>query len=317
MIMGEPKQKIVILLLLTTMVLTIILIIFTVKGSFTASPADKPNAGEKPGTGEICVDPYQYNYEYIPMPVRNVQTAEGELHFQQISSINESTDKIVDSLYSEYSGNLSAGIKDCYCQFDEEGKVFFSRISEDDYERYQLYTDYAGEIGAKLVFGLENIPEHRHEATGCVTFQKDSGVEIALLTTDLYSNVMLNILMSKDFSKVETVAGSSVYKELTEVLNTAKASKINQVDMANIYHYQQRIYKPKEDNIGEEHYIYYSYFVKDGMEYLVQFISNYTVMEGYKEYMIVGDLQPQEVCRDTYLKVLNLILDTNMISEED
>jgi hypothetical protein len=317
MIMGESKQRIVKVLLLTAMVLIIMLIIFIVKGSFTSNPTEMPSSGEKPGTGEICVDPYLYNYEYIPMPVPSIKNAEGELHFQQISSINESTDKIVDSLYSEYSGNLSAGIKDCYCQFDEEGKVFFSRISEDDYDRYQLYTDYAGKKGAKLVYDLENMPEHRHEGTGCVTFQKDFGVETALLTTDLYSNVKLNVLMSKDFSKVESVAESDVYKELIGVGNTGKAAKINQVDIANIYHYQQRIYKPKEDNIWEEHYIYYSYFIKEGMEYLVQFTSNYTVMEGYKEYMIVGDLQPQEVCRDTYLKVLNLILDANVTSKED
>jgi len=254
-------------------------------------------------------NPYEYITDYIPMQIPSNTTQEDAIFFQQIRNIDTDTDKMVDNLYMEYSSDLSEGIKDCYPEFDVEGNLGFSRVSDDDYERYQIYLDYMGSNGTDLLLNLNNMPEHRYNSLGCATFQKNFSVELALLSMALYSNVEVNVLISKDFSQVQSVNDNNTYQELAGLLNSEDASIIGGINMANVYHYQQRIFRKDADSTTEEQIIYYTYFKKDEFEYIIQYKSNYTVLEGQKEYMIVSDLHSQEECRNTLLSVLGIIID--------
>jgi hypothetical protein len=261
-------------------------------------------------TGIDNCNPYEYITDYIPQQIPDITTVEDTIAFQQISDIDADTDKMVDNLYSEYSANLSEGIKDCFPEFDKEGNVHFSRVSSDDHERYQTFLNYIGNKGRDLLLNLNQMPEHRYDSLECATFQKNSNVELAKITACLYSNVEVNILISKDFSQVKSVYDNHTYQELIELMNSEKASIMKGISMANTYHYQQRIFRKETDNITEEQFIYYTYLRKDELEYLIQYKSNYTVLEGQKEYIYVGDLQSQEVCRNTLLYLLGIFIDT-------
>jgi len=307
--MGEFKHKKFIIIFAITVVLVTIFILLVILPFLKSSTNNSSEIDSLQNVGDSCENPYQYITEYMPIEVQSIEMQDVSIDFKQMSNINKDTDKIIDNLYPAYSANQAEGIKDCYCEFDEAGNVFFSRVSEDDYDRYENYKEYAGETGTKIVYNLENIPEHRYVGTGCVTFQKDTGIEVALLTTSLYSNVAVNVLMSKDFSQIDSVSENNEYKELKSIYDSGNVSSMSDTDMAAIYHYQQRVYRPEEDNIVEEQFVYYTYFILDDMEYIVQFISNYTVMEGQKEYMVVSDLHSQEECQTTLLSVLRTMIE--------
>lgn len=306
--MAWIKRNKVILLFIASILIIVILIV-----KFYPINRKPPISTEdilEEAKGIDNCNPYEYITDYIPRQIPTITTVEDTIVFQQIASIDEDTNKMVDNLSSEYSANLSEGIKDCFPEFDKEGNVSFSRVSEDDYERYQLYLYYIGNNGSDLVLDLINMPEHRYTSIGCTTFQKNSNVELALLFQTLYSNVEVNVLISKDFSKVLSVYESNTFKELVEILDSDNASFVSGISMVNTYHYQQRIWHKDTDNITEEQYIYYTYFKKDELEYIVQYKSNFTVIEGQEPYMIVGDLQSQEECRNTLLSLLRRIINS-------
>ncbi|SHO45080.1 hypothetical protein [Anaerocolumna xylanovorans] len=260
-------------------------------------------------TGKNNCNPYEYVTEYIPMQIPRIITQDDTVIFEQICNVDADTDKIVDNLYQEYSSDLSLGIKDCYPEFDKD-KVSFSRVAEDDYERYQLYLNYIGNNGIDLPLNLNNMPENRYTSLGCTTFQKDSDVELALLSVTLYSNVEVNVLLSRDFSGIQSVYENNTYQELVDLLNSENASVMGGINMANVYHYQQRIFRKDTDSTTEEQIIYYTYLKKGELEYIIQYKSNYTVMEGQKAYMTASDLHSQEECRNILLSVLKIIVNS-------
>ncbi len=241
------------------------------------------------------------------MQIPSIITKEDTIHFHQISKIDADIDKMVDNLYTEYSSNLSEGIKDCFPEFDKEGIVHFSRVSDDDNERYLELLNYIGSNGYDLLSHFNNISEHRYNSISCTTFAKDSKIELVLLSEPLYSNVEVNVLISKDFSQVKSVYDTNMFQELVELLDSENASIIGGIKMANLYHYQQRVFRKDTDNITEEQFIYYTYYKKGELEYIIQYKSNYTVLKGQKQYLNIGDLQSQEVCRNTLIKLLGIL----------
>ncbi len=307
--MERLKMKKLLLLLIPLIVILVFIIAKVYFLNFRPSVSDEVQI-EK-GTDIDNCNPYEDITEYIPMQITSIKTEEATIDFHQISNIDANTDKMVDNLYSEYSANLSEGIKDCFPEFDNEGTVRFSRISNDDKERYQTFLNYIGNNGFDLLLNLNNMAEHRYDNLECVTFQKkNSNVELAKISAYLYSNVEVNILISKNLSQVKSVYENNTYQELMELLSSENASVMSGIRMSNVYHYQQRIFRKDTDNITEEQFIYYTYLKKDELEYLIQYKSNYTVLEGQKEYMYVGDLQSQEVCRNTLLLLLGIIIDS-------
>ncbi len=303
----KKKKKFKLLLVSLIAILILIMVLFY---THYLKPSSSLDVQSEEATGINNCSPYEYITKYIPMSIPSIKTQNDIINFQQIYNIDVDTDKIVDNLYKEYSLNSSEGIKDCFPEFDKKGNVSFSRVSVDDYERYQLYLDYMGSNGLDLLLNLNNMLEHRYTSIGCVTFQKNSNVELALLFETLYSNVEVNVLISKDFSQIQSVYENNTFKELVELLNSENASFMSGINMANIYHYQQRIWHKDTDNITEEQIIYYTYFKKGELEYIIQYKSNYTVMEGQKPYMIVEDLHSQEECRNTLLSLLRKIIDS-------
>lgn len=305
--MERMKRKKFLLLLIPLAVILIFIIAKVYFQNLKPSVSDEVQIEE--GTHIDNCNPYEYITDYIPMQIPSITTEEDTIVFHQISNIDANTDKMVDNLYSEYSANQSEGIKDCFPEFDKDGNVHFSRISSDDNERYQTFLNYIGNDGYDLLLNLNTMPEHRYDDLECVTFQKDSNVELAKISAYLYSNVEVNVLISKNFSNVKSVYENNTYQELMELLDSENASVMRGTPMANAYHYQQRIFRKDTDNVTEEQFIYYTYLKKAELEYFIQYKSNYTVLEGQKEYMHVGDLQSQEVCRNTLFLLLGIIID--------
>jgi hypothetical protein len=302
------KNKFLLLLIPLTVILIFIIGKFF---SFHLKTSVSDEVRIEKGTDINNCNPYEYLTDDIPMQIPSITTEDATIDFHQISNIDANTDKMVDNLYSEYSANLSEGIKDCFPEFDNEGIVRFSRKSSDDNERYQTFLNYIGNNEFDLLLNLNNMPEHRYNNLECVTFQKkNSNVEIVKISAYLYSNVEVNILISKNLSQVKSVYKNNTYQELKKLLNSENASVMRGIRMSNVYHYQQRIFRKDTDNITEEQFIYYTYLKKDDLEYLIQYKSNFTVLAGQKEYMYVGDLQSQEVCRNTLLLLLGIIIDS-------
>ncbi len=259
---------------------------------------------------KTAYDPYTYKTNYVPSPIATIETKDIHINFQQLSNIQEDTDKLIDNTYDEYSMNNSHGIKDFIPEFDSAGEVSFSRISNNDSDNHKYFTDYLGDNTSNLLQALINMSEHRFSSINCVSFQKDSDIELGLISFPLFSNVEVNLLISKNFSKITTIHENSTYQALRDIMESENVSTMNDVELATAYHYQQRAFQRNEESTTEEQFIYYTYYNKNGLEYLVQFKSNYTVLEGQKEYMVVGDLQTQEVCRNTLIKLLDLLTGT-------
>lgn len=258
--------------------------------------------------GKNCENPYEYVTEYIPYPIPEIEVQGDKIHFQQIGMDNEDTDSMMDLLYQEYAADLAVGIKDCFPEFDEEGKVSFARKSEDDYERYRLFTDFVGDKATDLLSDLSDMSENRNRSLECTTFQKDSGVELALVSMPLYSNVMVNVFIAKDFSLIQSVQENNAYQELVKLYTAKDTSSIGGVNAANLYHYRQRIFRKDENSSTEEQIIYYTYFIKEKLTYIIRYQSNYTLLEGQEAYVYIGDLQTQEVCRNTLGKLLKVLI---------
>lgn len=261
-------------------------------------------------TEKTAYTPYTYRTDYVSSPIATIVAPDIRIIFQQLSNIQDTTDKLLDDIYTEYSMNNSQGIKDFIPEFDLAGEVSFSRISDNDSDNYQYFTDYLGDNTSTFLHALSNMSEHRFSSVNCVTFQKDSDIELGLISYPLFSNVEVNLLISKDFSKIAAIQENSTYLALRDVMESENVSTIKEVDLATVFQYQQRVFQGKEVSTTEEQFIYYTYFNKNGLEFLVQFKSNYTVLEGQKEYMVVGNLQTQEVCRNTLIKLLDLLTET-------
>ncbi|MFT4145234.1 MAG: hypothetical protein QM644_12330 [Mobilitalea sp.] len=261
-------------------------------------------------TEKMAYNPYTYITDYIPAPIAAIEAQDIRINFQQLSEIQDDTDKLPDDIYAEYSMNNSLGIKDFIPEFNSAGEVSFSRISDNDFDNYQAFTDYLGDNTADFLQALSNMSEHRFSSINCVTFQKNSDIELGLISFPLFSNVEVNVLISKDFSKIAAIQKNSTYQVLNKVMESENVSTMKGVDLATAYHYQQRVFQENEESTTEEQYIYYTYFNKNNLEYLLQFKSNYTVLEGQKEYMVVGDLQTQEVCKNTLINLLDLLIGT-------
>lgn len=302
--MVKNKKKSFIMLLVLIIVTLILITIFFIM------PYIKPSASLELQSEKYIdnCNPYEFVTDYIPMQIPSLKSQNDKAIFHQISNIDTNTDKIVDNLYSEYSANLSEGIKECYPEFDEEGKVSFSRISDDDYERYEIYQDYIGDKGTDMLINLFNMTENRNNSIGCTTFQKNLGVELVLLSMVLYGDVEVNVLISKDFSKVQSVYDNNTYRKLDELFSSGDSSSIVGINIVNVYHYQQRIFRKDTDSTTEEQIIYYTYFKKDELEYIIQYKSNYTVLEGQKEYRLKSNTYTQEEYREMLLSVLRVLI---------
>jgi hypothetical protein len=261
-------------------------------------------------TGKTAFNPYTYITDYIPVTIETIETKDIRINFQQLTDIQDDTDKLLDNIYTEYSMDNSLGIKDFVPEFNSAGEVSFSRISDNDFDNYQNFADYLGNYTTAFLQTLSNMSEHRFSSINCVTFQKDSDIELGLISFPLFSNVEVNLLISKDFSKPAAIQENSTFQVLKDVMESANTSNMKDVDLTTVYHYQQRVFQGNEESTTEEQFIYYTYFNKNDLEYLLQFKSNYTVLEGQKEYMVVGDLQSQEVCRNTLIKLLDLLTET-------
>ncbi len=259
---------------------------------------------------KTAYDPYTYKPDYVPSPIATIEAQDIHINFQQLSNIQDDTDRLLDDIYDEYSMNNSLGIKDFIPEFNSVGEVSFSRISDNDSDNYQYFTDYLGDNTSTFLQALSNMSEHRFSSINCVTFQKDSDIKLGLISFPLFSNVEVNLLISKDFSKIAAISENSTYQVLKDVIASENVSTMKDVDLSTVYYYQQRVFQGNEESTTEEQFIYYTYFNKNDLEYLLQFKSNYTVLEGQKEYMVVGDLQTQEVCRNTFIKLLNLLTET-------
>lgn len=259
---------------------------------------------------KTAYDPYTYKTDYVPSPIATIEAQDIHINLQQLSNIQDDTDRLLDDIYDEYSINNSLGIKDFIPEFNSVTEVSFSRISDNDSDNYQYFTDYLGDNTSTFLQALSTMSEHRFSSINCVTFQKDSDIKLGLISFPLFSNVEVNLLISKDFSKVAAISENSTYQVLKDVIASENVSTMKDVDLSTVYHYQQRVFQGNEESTTEEQFIYYTYFNKNDLEYLLQFKSNYTVLEGQKEYMVVGDLQTQEVCRNTLIKLLDLLTET-------
>jgi len=123
---------------------------------------------------------------------------------------------------------------------------------------------------------------------------------------DVYTNSSLSVIVSKDFSAVEETVSPHI-AQMRTLLASEGASVINGKRCALRYIYQTRTHQEK--GLEEERYIYYAFFEKDGMEYLVQFTSNYTLPNTNQSALGNGySLKTQQQCRAAFESILADVL---------
>ena len=98
--------------------------------------------------------------------------------------------------------------------------MYFSRISDNDADNHQYLTDYLGDNTSAFLQAMNNMSEHRFSSINCVTFQKDSDIDLGLISFPLFSNLEVNLLISKDFSKIAAISQNSTYQVLRDVMES-------------------------------------------------------------------------------------------------
>lgn len=263
--------------------------------SDTSLAPETNNAGNKPY-------PYEDKIEYIPSEIQVSRLENGYIAYNQITDVDENIADLYAKIYD--SCQLK---RDFHPIFNSNKDVTFSRISDtsdSDKERYAEYLQYGGEKTADLLYMLVNLPQQRDHAIQCILLQKGRDAKTVAIGAkkSIYDNCSLNTVMSNDLSKVSGSSVQRFIKDLQGILNTNRESQITTTNISTHFFYQQRVNLEKD--MTEERYIYYAYFENEGMQYLCQFTSNYT-LKGSSQNAYGANGETQEKCREAFENILS------------
>lgn len=265
-----------------------------------STPIDINSAGDTPHSKYPYLDHLQYTEKKIPI----VAVGQNVFSYDQIREVNKTSISLYATLYDK---SLH---RDCIPVFDRQGNPSFSRIPEESDPDTKRFEDMKAYLGAQsgLFYALASLPQSSYRGVRCALL-RNSGKEgnVAVCAEiDVYTNSSLSVIVSKDFSAVEETVSPHI-AQMRTLLASEGASAINGKRCALRYIYQTRTHQEK--GLEEERYIYYAFFEKEGMEYLVQFTSNYTLPNTNQSALGNGySLKTQQECRDAFESILADVL---------
>ena len=280
----------------------ICLFIFLAIGSITGLFYFKStkNSGDK-------AYPYDDSTKYIPSEISHSSHGNIDLIYNQENQVDKYILNIYGTMYDD-----SLLKRDCYPVYSKRGSVSFSRksdINDSDEKRYNEMLSYIGKESEKTFISLASLPQNELNTIRCMIFQNGLSNNISAVSAQapIYHNCYLSIIISKDFDMISDANIKKSINNFSDILLSDKASSIGDYPAALSYVYQTRY--SEEFDSTEERYVYYLFFKTEEFEYLIQFTSNYTVLENDKTtYSVSG--KSQEECRSFFEKYIVQFTDT-------
>lgn len=251
---------------------------------------DDKNTGDK-------AYPYDDSSKYVPQEISHSEHENTDLIYNQESQVNKYIQSLYGAMYDD-----SFLKRDCYPVYSETGSVSFSRKSDEsdtDANRYDEMLAYIGQANEKLFISLTTLPQNQLNTIRCMIFQDGTDDDISAVSAQvpIYQNCDLSIMISQDFDAISNPDIKNYIQGFRDILNSDKASSIEGCPASLNYVYQTRY--TEELDSTEERYVYYLFFKTNDLEYLLQFTSNYTILDGNETaYGVVG--KRQEECRSFF-----------------
>ena len=200
--------------------------------------------------------------------------------------------------------------RDCHPVFDNDGKATFSRKcseTDTDEKRYSEIVSYLGNKNSFLPT-LSGLPQNFNNSLSCILFQngKNPTTTGIGLEAPVYENCVLNVVAVKNFNRISTESIRMAVNEIEAIKGSKAGSVISGKNTAVCYVYQTRF--NKEKSVEEERYVYYALFSKNDINYLVQFLSNYTVQNSNKTAYGM-EQRSQDQCKKAFEDIVRIIID--------
>ncbi len=248
------------------------------------SDSDGLNGAMSEGVQQENSSPYPYSdtkeLEYIGMVAANVETSAGTIVFHEITDIeryrafndvNEDTEEVYYDTHNGVYQHLSDGFRE-----GKKGDDFVLTMQEGNLESSKDYTLYK-EL-CQSYSGLEEMVDYfikddmwADSVRGMVIYDWNA----TAIQTNLKEapNGQITLLMGENLDIIDPQLAAFT-TSMKALMGTEQSSTIAGQEAAVQYFYQQRMYKVEA---LEECYNYYVYFERDGMQYLYQFSSNWTL----------------------------------------
>lgn len=233
---------------------------------------DPPNAGEYPYNDEEVLD-------YVGMPLDAAETEGGRVVFNEITDIaayRRFNTRYDDRNLPYYSTRTTAFDLLAGYPISGEGDFIYASVFEKD-GRVENCPDYG-----KLLSFYERAP------MGAELLMRILGKEEGAWADAYYNgrvdcfgflfypdrNCTATVVIGRDIAAIDE-RFESILPILKSTLGTQKSSYVGEQEISVHYFYQNRLFRNSKT---EEAYQYYVYFERDGLQYLYQFSSNWSLV---------------------------------------
>ena len=268
--------------------------------------------------GNANHDQYPYNdgkeLDYVGKSLDNIQTNTGKIILNEITDIDAY--RKFNTLYGYenepyYSTRTTAlDLLTSYPTADENDMLNVAIFERDgsiencpNYDDFLKFTEKAP-IAAELVmrvFEKGNISY----ADACY----NGSIDCAGISFEPTSNCTATVVIGKDLSAIDT-RFSNILPILQGSLGTESSSYIGGQEVSVHYFYQNRSFREEKT---EESYQYYAYYEREGLQYLHQFSSNWSLIDQnvsaiHNPPSTLHYVETQDECRKHFVDYLLILL---------
>lgn len=268
--------------------------------------------------GNANHDQYPYNdgkeLDYVGKSLDNIQTNTGKIILNEITDIDAY--RKFNTLYGYenepyYSTRTTAlDLLTSYPTADENDMLNVAIFERDgsiencpNYDDFLKFTEKAP-IAAELVmrvFEKGNISY----ADACY----NGSIDCAGISFEPTSNCTATVVIGKDLSAIDT-RFSNILPILQGSLGTESSSYIGGQEVSVHYFYQNRSFREEKT---EESYQYYAYYEREGLQYLHQFSSNWSLIDQnvsaiHNPPSTLHYVETQDECRKRFVDYLLILL---------
>lgn len=263
---------------------------------------------------------YPYNdhevLDYIGKSLGNIQTDADEIVFNEITDID--VYRKFNTLYEYenkpyYSTRTTAfDLLTSYPVADENDLLNIAIFERDgsiencpNYDDFLKFTEKAP-IAANLIMRVFERGDTSHADAYYNGDADAAGISFRPTST---GNSIATVVIGKDLSAIDA-RFSNILPILQDTLGTENSSYIGAQEVSVHYFYQNRSFRGQKT---EEAYQYYAYYERDGLQYLYQFSSNWSlpgqnVSAMHNPPSTLHYVETQDECREQFVDYLLTLL---------
>ncbi len=263
-------------------------------------------------------DQYPYNdgevLDYVGKSLDNIQTNAGKIIFNEITDIDAY--RKFNTLYGYenepyYSTRTTAlDLLTSYPTADENDMLNVAIFERDgsiencpNYDDFVKFTEKAP-IATELVMRV-----FEKGNTSYADAYYNGSIDCAGISFEPTNSCIATVVIGKDLSAIDT-RFSNILPVLQDSLGTESSSYIEGQEVSVHYFYQNRSFRVDKT---EEAYQYYAYYEREGLQYLYQFSSNWSLIDQnvsaiHNPPSTLHYVETQDECRKQFVDYLLILL---------